>query len=250
MTSKRTLGSPLIRMGSVTSTMDIARHLDNHGAVEGTTVIAASQTHGRGRSDRIWSSPAGAGLYCSILLRPQLPAEQFQPFSIAAGLAICEALDPGNRIGLQLKWPNDILYQGRKLGGVLFTTAVSGPIVTSAVLGFGLNLRLDPTHPNTSIALEAVLEISHPLLVCPEHCILSAICTRYTQLTSGELPPIADWPARLAFLGDHVIIQEGRSTASGILRALDFEGALILHTPAGERRIASGELTRGPRLTG
>ena len=250
MTSPRTPGTPLIRMGTVTSTMDIARHLENLGAVDGTTVIAASQTHGRGRSNRIWSSPAHAGLYCSILLRPHLPAEQFKPFSIAAGLAVCEALDPGNRIGIQLKWPNDILYEGRKLGGILISTALGGQIVTSAVLGIGLNLRFDPTHPPASIALEAVSGIPHQLLTSPEQCFLSAISTRYAQLAAGEIPPIADWPERLAFRGDHVSILEGRSTISGVLQGLDFDGSLILHTPAGKCRIASGELTRGPLLTG
>ena len=250
MPSSRNLGTPLIRIGTVTSTMDIARRLEFLGAAEGATVIAAAQTKGRGRADRTWHSPSGAGLYCSILLRPQLPAEQFQPFSIAAGLAICDALDPDNRIGLQLRWPNDILYQGRKLGGILITTAVNGPIVTSAVLGIGLNLRLDSTHPTTSTALDAVPGISRQLLRSPEHCMLSAISTRYAQLASGEIPPIADWPARLAFLGDHVSIQEGRSTVTGTLQDLDFEGALILYTATGEHRIASGEFTRGPRLTG
>jgi BirA family biotin operon repressor/biotin-[acetyl-CoA-carboxylase] ligase len=249
MTPRRTLGTPLIRMGEVTSTMDIARRLETLGAPEGTTIVASSQTHGRGRSDRAWQSPAGAGLYCSILLRPELPAERFQPFSIAVGLAICEALDPGYRIGFQLKWPNDVLYQGRKLGGILITTALSGPTVTSAVVGFGLNLRLDPSHPGTSIALESVTGIAPKVHTGLEHRILCAISVRYDQLASGEGSSVADWPSRLAYVGDQVIIQDGSSTISGTLHRLDLDGALILHTPAGEHRIAAGQLTRGPRLT-
>jgi BirA family biotin operon repressor/biotin-[acetyl-CoA-carboxylase] ligase len=246
---QRTLGTPIIRMGAVTSTMDITRRLESLGAPEGITAIATSQTHGRGRSDRTWRSPQNAGLYCSILLRPDLPMSQFQPFSIAAGLAICESLDPHHDIGLQLKWPNDILYQGRKLGGILITTALSGPIITSAILGFGLNLRLDPTHPDTSIALDTISEISPQLLVNPEHQILSALSARYVQLCCEEASSIADWPSRLAFLGDHVAVEDGASIITGILQKLDAEGAMILSTPTGDHRIASGELTRGPRLT-
>ncbi len=245
----RQLGTPLIRMGAVTSTMDIARRLETLGAPEGTTVIASSQTLGRGRSDRVWQSPANSGLYCSILLLPNLQLSEFQPFSVAVGLAICEVLDPDNHIGLQLKWPNDILFEGRKLGGIIITTVLSGQKVTAATLGIGLNLRPDPTLPETAIALEDVPGIPNSLVRCPEHRILSELSVRYTQLTSGESAPIANWPTRLAFLGDLVNIHDGVSDLSGTLLGLDAQGALILRIPGGNQKISSGELTRGPRLT-
>ena len=94
MNTIRPLGTPIVRMGEVTSTMDIARRLESLGATEGITIVAASQTQGRGRSDRTWTSPPGAGLYCAILLRPQISSDRFRPFTIGAGLAMCEALDP------------------------------------------------------------------------------------------------------------------------------------------------------------
>lgn len=250
MTANRPLGLPLIRMGAVTSTMDIARRLESLGASEGITVIAASQTHGRGRSNRTWQSPPGSGLYCSILLRPNLSPGRFRPFSIAAGLAICEALDPKHDIGLKLKWPNDILYQGRKLAGILITTNLSGPRLSSAIAGIGLNLLPDPSRPETAISLaetELAEVVFSDILLAN---ILNSISNRYSVICANNDSAIDDWPHRLAHHGQAVTIQDGKATHIGTFRGLDLSGALILDTPQGPKFISSGELTRGPRPLG
>src|SRR5215204_5105565 len=156
----RKLGTPILRMGNVTSTMDVARRLEAFESSEGIAIIASCQTHGRGRCDRNWQSPRGSGLYCSILLRPDMSILQFQPFSVAVGLAICEALDPEHRLGLQLKWPNDIIFRGRKLAGILIATNLNGSQVASAIIGIGINLLADPSYPETSIALEEIPDVA------------------------------------------------------------------------------------------
>ena len=245
----RKLGAPIIRMGAVTSTMDVIRHLEKLGAAEGTAVIAAAQTAGRGRAGRTWQSPDSAGLYCSILLRPALPIPQFQPFSIAAGLAICEALDPSASIGLRVKWPNDVLYENRKLAGILITTNISGSHIDSAVIGIGLNLLTTSSAPAHAVALSAIPGITSDRMQNPFPYIAQAIQRRYTALSSGNAKQALDgWERRLAYLGQAVSIEDGSETRSGHVRGIASDGALLIETETGHLRIDSGELVRGPRL--
>jgi BirA family biotin operon repressor/biotin-[acetyl-CoA-carboxylase] ligase len=242
----RPLGTPIVRMGEVTSTMDIARRLESLRAAEGITIVAASQTHGRGRSARTWTSPPGAGLYCSVLLRPLVPSYRFRPFSIAAGLAVCEALDPNLHLGLRLKWPNDILYRDKKLAGILITSSLHGSIVGSAILGFGLNLLPDPRRPATATSLDEIDAGLNPNVQQLTKRILDTLSHRYTVVCNKETSAISDWPARLAFRNQPVRLQDGPTTITGILEGLDTSGALLVAGPRGTQTISAGELTRGP----
>ena len=240
------LGAPIIRMGTVTSTMDIARRLESLHAAEGITVIATSQTRGRGRADRSWHSSAAAGLYCSILLRPHIPAAQFQAFSIAAGLALCEALDPTGKLELRLKWPNDILHRDHKLAGMLVTTGLSGNRVEWAILGIGLNLLVDPTRPQPSIALSEISAAPRSLLAAPVPPIVRTLTARYHAILENDSArAFAHWPERLAWLHRPVAVQG----QTGLLRGIDDQGALLLETNSGLSTITAGDLTRGPRLS-
>lgn len=244
----RQLGIPIVRMGTVSSTMDSVRRLATLGAAEGVAVIAATQTRGRGRADRSWYSPAGSGLYCSILLRPGIPLDRFQSFSIAAGLALCDALDPDGRLLLRLKWPNDILFDDRKLAGILVTTVVAGQNVESAVLGFGINLLPDPARADTAVSLADISE--EALLTIDElfPMIAKEISNRYTAILQNDLATaLIGWSTRLAWLNQTVSIQDGDARRTGYLRGIDEHGALILETTSGVITIAVGELVRGPR---
>lgn len=232
-------------MGTVGSTMDIARHLETLGAPEGITVVASSQTRGRGRAGRGWHSPAATGLYCSIVLRPRIPVRQFQAFSIAVGLALCDALDPDRALGLRLKWPNDILHDDRKLAGILVTTGLSGENVDWAILGIGLNLLPDPARPDRAIALSDILPSPPPDLDTLLRSIAYCISSRYESiLRDDSANALANWPNRLAWLDRQVAIQD----RIGRLRGIDDEGSLLLEDSTGLIAIAAGELTRGPRV--
>jgi BirA family biotin operon repressor/biotin-[acetyl-CoA-carboxylase] ligase len=235
-------------MGTVTSTMDIARTLIRHGADEGATVIAAHQSHGRGRAGRTWDSPPSTGLYCSIILRPRILAADFQPMSIAVGLALCDALDPAHRNRLELKWPNDILVQGRKLAGILITTDLTGPTVESAIVGMGINLLPDPTRPPLAISLAELPEPSAVPVPNLVTAIASALGTRYSAILQGDPErALQGWPDRLAYRNQLVTVQEGSRSVSGRLLGSDSAGSLRLETPTGPKRITTGDLTRGPR---
>ena len=124
---------------AIPSTQDEAVRLARAGAPEGTLVIAARQTHGRGRAGRTWFSPAGAGIYASIVLKPKAPPAQWPTLSVLAGVAVVEEL---RRLGIRdarLKWPNDALIGERKVAGILVQAE---PDAGFAVLGLGLNVSL------------------------------------------------------------------------------------------------------------
>lgn len=245
----RRLGVPIVRMGTVSSTMDIARDLGRLGAAEGTTVVAARQSAGRGRAGRTWESPGGAGLYCSVLLRPRIDSSAFQPMSIAVGLAVCDALDPEHRLGLQVKWPNDVLADGRKLAGILIRTYVTGSLVESAVLGIGLNLVPDSTRPAQAISLADLAGFTPNLWGDPLSSITTAIQARYAALAAGDTErALEGWDRRLAYLGERVTIEDGASLISGLSMGLGESGSLLIETATGLISIVSGDLTRGPRL--
>lgn len=248
-TRPRVLGVPVVRMRTVPSTMDIVRRLERFGAAEGIAVIAASQTRGRGRAGRSWQSPDASGLYCSILLRPNIPPRRFQPFSIAVGLAVCEALDPDQQIGLQLKWPNDIVYQGKKLAGILLTTSLAGGIVESAILGIGLNLHPDSVRPDHAISLAEIPGMRQLTVENAFGSLTRSIGRRYDAITGQDTDrALAHASARLAYFGRTVTLEDGAMAYTGQVVGIDASGALLIETSSGPVAISSGELTRGPRL--
>jgi BirA family biotin operon repressor/biotin-[acetyl-CoA-carboxylase] ligase len=234
-------------MGEITSTMDIARCLGRLGATEGTAVIAARQTRGRGRSGREWASPRSSGFYCSILLRPCISAIAFQPMSIAAGLAVCDALDPNRRFDLKIKWPNDIFAADRKLGGILITTELSGSIVESAVLGIGINLLPDAARPSHAISLA---ELDHSTIEATDllPVISDALSARYLAILEEDSDrALQNWSDRLAYLDELVVIQDGPQLIHGFVQGIDPAGSLQLQTPSGPKLVTSGDLTCGPK---
>ncbi|MCX6574641.1 MAG: biotin--[acetyl-CoA-carboxylase] ligase, partial [Candidatus Aminicenantes bacterium] len=140
------VGAIVHRLESVPSTNDLARTLALRGAAHGTAVVAGEQTRGRGTKGRVWHSPAGLGLYVSFILRG--PGGGAVPFPhiipLAAGLAAADAVREAGGIETSLKWPNDILHDGKKLGGIL-SEAVSGATGGDfVVVGIGLNAGHGP----------------------------------------------------------------------------------------------------------
>jgi len=133
----------VIRYPKVDSTNSIATDLGGQDAPHGTVVLADEQSGGRGRLSRFFSSPRG-GLYLSVILRPQLPVEKLPLITLAAGVACAEAVELVAGISVQLKWPNDLYYNGKKLGGILSEAAPYSSLdgaVPFIVVGLGLNVN-------------------------------------------------------------------------------------------------------------
>lgn len=134
-------GYPRRWLAETASTNDVAREWALAGAPDGAVVVAARQTRGRGRRERIWDSPAGTGLYASFVLRPDGPAEQAPNLAIVAGMAAFHALEEAGVKDLRIKWPNDVLAGGKKICGVLVEPRLGAGRIEFAVAGIGINVE-------------------------------------------------------------------------------------------------------------
>jgi BirA family transcriptional regulator, biotin operon repressor / biotin---[acetyl-CoA-carboxylase] ligase len=244
------IGRPLIRLDEVDSTQRLAFDLAASGAPAGTVVRAGYQSGGRGRSGRSWTVPAGEALLFSVLLRPDLPPAQLAPLSLMVGEAIASVLEGMLHLRPAIKWPNDLLIEGRKVAGILIQTRrdhASGQ--TIAVVGIGLNVSSPRGQlPEGATSLQA--ELGQAFNVeCLFRAVLAAIDERYGRFLSGETAASLGRVNRQLWLkGKTVTLDDAGNQLTGIVQGIDEAGALILTTPDGLRRVVSGELTRGPRL--
>ncbi len=147
MLSTSQLGRPLRYLPSVASTQDVAREAALSGAPGGLAVVAGQQTAGKGRSGRAWWSPPTGGLYVSLLLRPVLPPEHVSWVTMCLALGAAEAIETVCGLRPDLKWPNDLEWQGRKLAGILAESAFTGNHLDYVIAGIGLNVAVDFSLP-------------------------------------------------------------------------------------------------------
>ncbi|MBM3570284.1 MAG: biotin--[acetyl-CoA-carboxylase] ligase [Alphaproteobacteria bacterium] len=228
----------------IDSTNSEARRLAATDAAEGALVVAEEQTAGRGSRGRSWSSPAG-NLYLSLLLRPDCAPAAAGQLSFVAALALADAVEAWLPQGPRprLKWPNDVLVDGRKLAGILLESAMHAGRVDWVAVGIGVNLASHPegaTWPATSLAaLGARIEPAAALAT-----LARALEARYRQWRAEGFAPIrADWLARTLGQGETVTVALGREQVTGRFDDVDGEGALVLALPDGRRRrIASGDV--------
>jgi BirA family biotin operon repressor/biotin-[acetyl-CoA-carboxylase] ligase len=229
---------------TVGSTSDEARARAEAGAPEGTMVVAARQEQGRGRAGRRWSSPPG-NLYASVVLRPDCAPAIAAQLSFVSAVALAEALDalaPGS-LDIRLKWPNDVLADGRKVAGILLESALSGERVAWVVVGIGLNLVVHPADsrwPATNldrlgfrVSPRAALDALAP-----------ALRARYEAWRTGGFESVREaWLARAFGLGETIEIALGEERLAGRFAGIDASGALALALPGNEtRKIAAGEI--------
>ncbi|HIP97407.1 MAG TPA: biotin--[acetyl-CoA-carboxylase] ligase, partial [Anaerolineae bacterium] len=222
------------------------KRLAEGGAPEGTLVIADEQTAGRGRLQRTWWAPAGTALLMSLILRPDLAPRQAQRLTMLCSLAVCDAIAGTTGLVPAVKWPNDVLLRGRKVCGILTELGIEGPRLAYAVVGMGVNVNVDfggageLTLTATSLAQELRREGSRMELL---RAILISIEERYARLRAGESPH-AEWAARLATLGQRVIVTTPTEQWGGVAEGVDADGALLLRDENGVlRRILAGDVT-------
>jgi BirA family biotin operon repressor/biotin-[acetyl-CoA-carboxylase] ligase len=231
-----TLGHPLIYHPTITSTNSEAMTLARQGAAEGTLVTTDDQTAGRGRMGRVWLSLPNQQLALSLVLRPP-----FRPHFLvmASALAVAEAIEAttGSRPGV--KWPNDVLIEGRKVCGILIETSAD-----IAVLGIGINangsLTGAPELASRATTLADALGhaiVREPLLIE----VLRRLDGLYAALRTGgdqaRLQLRESWRARLVTLGQHVTIQQSGHAITGVARDVDETGALEITADDGTRQV-------------
>jgi len=230
------VGTIVHRRECVGSTNDAARELALAGADHGTAVVAGEQTRGRGTKGRVWHSPPGLGLYTSFILRG--PAAGPVPFlhllPLAAGLAASDAVLAVAGAAVRLKWPNDLVHDGKKLGGILSEGVSGGPAGDFAVVGVGINVGHDPPDfPADLRASSTSLRIIGGRAVTIES-VFDGLCRAldcwYNALARGDKGSvIRTFEARMAFpAGLPIRVTTAAGTFTGICRGLDEDGRLVV----------------------
>ncbi|HTM20379.1 MAG TPA: biotin--[acetyl-CoA-carboxylase] ligase, partial [Kofleriaceae bacterium] len=230
------------------STNDVAAQLAREGAAHGTVVVAQEQTAGRGRMGRRWHSPRGDSLYLSLVVRPDILPRQVPPITLAAGLAVIDAVNSAG-VAASLKWPNDVLVGERKLAGILTEMSTRGERVDHVIVGIGVNLAARAFPPElaggaTSIAL-AGGDVDPAAF---ERALLAGLERWLDRFLVGGPPAIADAWTAAARLGP-VRVDDGERALVAEAVGLDGDGALIVVDTDGHRhRITAGDVVlRGQR---
>jgi BirA family transcriptional regulator, biotin operon repressor / biotin---[acetyl-CoA-carboxylase] ligase len=230
-------GWTLVALDSVGSTNDEAARLADAGAPEGTVVWSREQSGGRGRRGRQWASPVG-NLYTSTILRPEGAAGRAAELGFVAALAVADIVPPGRP--LRVKWPNDVLVEGGKVAGILLESAIGQTgQVQHVVAGIGVNVGFAPQLPEMRYrgaalggSVEAALEK-----------LTAALAARLAEWRRDGFETVrAAWLAKAGPIGAEVDVKLGEELVHGRFAGLDREGALLLETAAGPRKIVSGEL--------
>lgn len=250
-------GRPLESHASIDSTNRRAAHWAAEGAAEGSVVVAEFQTAGRGRQGRAWSARAGQNLMCSVVLRPRLPAERLSLVTLAASVAVADAVAAVTApLMPAIKWPNDVLLNGRKCCGMLLESSIGHPtaLPRPVILGIGLNVNQDsfPSDvaagaacPPTSLLLETGRAVPRAALLAR---LLAALEAQYASLLEDDGTAVrAAYEARLAALGTAVTLRRLGTGArvTGTVRGVTPTGALRLDTARGPRTFVAGEVTFG-----
>lgn len=234
------LAFDLHRHASLASTNDEAKRLATAGAPEGSVVLAGEQTAGRGRRGRSWYSPPG-NLYCSLLLRPAVPPGLAAQLSFVAALAVFEAaagfVAPAR---LALKWPNDVLLDGRKLAGILLESEGHAGESSWVVVGMGVNLSQPPPEGVGLAGAGAAPVAPEAVLARLTH----AFAFWYARWHEAGFGPVRRaWLERAAGLGGQVTVRLADATLAGCFADLSETGALVLEQVGGGRRlIEAGEV--------
>ncbi|MBI2853011.1 MAG: biotin--[acetyl-CoA-carboxylase] ligase [Chloroflexi bacterium] len=227
----------------VGSTMDIAREEAQRGAPEGTLIIAGEQTAGRGRLRRTWLTPTG-NIALSMIL---YPGPIYMPYlTMLASLAVIRCVRQVTNLSPCIKWPNDVLINGRKMCGILVESGVQGNAVGYSIVGIGLNVnfRLEdfPEVQTTATALSQEMgkEVSRLAVL---RSLLAEIERLYLALTGGE-SVYEEWREALVTLGQRVRVIAGRTVYEGIAESVTRDGSLILRQADGNRiTVVAGDVT-------
>jgi BirA family biotin operon repressor/biotin-[acetyl-CoA-carboxylase] ligase len=223
---------------------EIIRHLSSHPSEEGLVVIADCQTGGKGRSGRVWHSAPGTGIYLSMLIQPNLSPEQLPIVTLMAGLATAIAVNEFIPQPAQLKWPNDLLLNNKKIAGVLCEYhATKIPVV---IIGIGINVNhthfpLEIKDIATSLKLESGIETNRTTLIKQ---LVTQLDFQYSELKKNRVQALIDnWTCHSNLFGKPISINKGEQSITGKAIRLDPLGRLVILDESGKEIVLdSGEV--------
>ena len=245
------VGRRVYYFDEIDSTQNYALQISNNKNENGTVIVAEKQTDGKGRLNRKWYSPEG-GIWLSVIIHPEFQISDATIIPLAASLALCESIKKVHKIKTDVKWPNDITIDGKKVAGMLIDTSIQGNKVENLVLGIGINFAVNiqqiekrlKNSPNfygvTSLFPEknkpSKIELLVQFLLELEKVINSLIKGKNAQI-------IKDWSKHTNMFGKTISVNTGNGKISGIAKKIDSDEALIIKTGAKNRRIFVGDVT-------
>jgi len=232
----------------IDSTNQRAAELGEQGAAEGTVVIAETQSAGRGRMGRCWSSPDGVNLYTSILLRPQMLPMQASQLTFLSAVALARTVEKVTGVKVSVKWPNDILLDGKKIAGLLNELSAEMEGIHYVVLGIGVNLNMradqfphDLRYPAPSLLLATGTKVDRIAFAQELYRQLDSLYGLFS--VQGFVPIRIAWESLFDMLGSRVTVDCGQQQFCGAVAGIAADGALLLNLDDGKQQeIYSGDV--------
>ncbi|MBF0478313.1 MAG: biotin--[acetyl-CoA-carboxylase] ligase [Candidatus Omnitrophica bacterium] len=239
----RYIGQPMKWFEEVSSTMDLAMKCGLDGAAEGLVIGADRQTAGRGRFNRKWESPAGTGLYFSIVLRPYIDGKELFALTFLSAVAVCEVLRALG-VNAAIKWPNDILVENKKICGILTQAEFKGSSLEFVVVGIGVNVNT--AEKDMPAGGGSIFSVTGQMF--DRENILAGILARvefwYDCLKKeGSQPILKSWKGLCGTLGTYVKITDAQKTVEGQAVDVADNGALLVEQKDGNRiKVLTGNI--------
>lgn len=231
---------------TLTSTNTVLKELARTGAPHGSVCLCETQTAGRGRLDRSWASPEGRGVWMSVLIRPKLTPERMPLVTFCAALAMAEAVRSLTGLDARIKWPNDLVLDGRKVCGVLLEAGFDASGAMFVIVGTGLNVRRGAYPPELADRAIALEEVCDPpsrsaLIAAYLNALEEAVRAIEQGGLSGITKPYHDLSCTL---GSEVQVIAPAETFTGVAEAIDEGGALLVRMESGAlRRVLAGDVS-------
>ena len=248
------IGQTMHHYDDIPSSNNEAKRLAAEGAPDGTVVVAEAQSTGKGRLSRGWFSPKQKGIWFSVVLRPSFLPQEAPKCTLLAAVAVARAM---RRLGFEvgIKWPNDILYGGKKLVGILTEMSAEMERINFVVIGTGINVNLSPEDfPDevkdiaTSLAMVKGEPVSRAALFAE---VLDAMDALYIEAeANGFGAALDEWRRYSVTLGQEVNVIGVKETFEGTAADIDEDGALLIDTAEGRRRVLAGDVSIRPRKQG
>jgi len=236
------VGRNILYYRTLPSTMDFAKRLAKEGIGEGVVVLCDEQTEGRGRQGRKWFAASSSSILMSVVFRPTL--EQLPQLNMLASLAIVLTIEKVARIKSTIKWPNDVLIDGKKIAGILMENAFEGAALQAAIVGVGLNISLDVSaYPEissiaTSLSAKDGRDFNRDDIL---RTLLQEMDTLYQAVRRND-DVYHQWLPHVETLGKTVRIKSGKSVEEGLAQSIGPDGSLTLRRADGSLvTIATGE---------
>ena len=242
---------PITLLDDVDSTNDEAARQLASGRAAPFVILARRQTRGRGRLGRAWHSDANGNLYASFAFRPQLPPARMPTFTLWMGVNVCELIANFCRTAPGLKWPNDLLFDGRKAGGMLTEARIDADQIRDLVFGLGLNLNSPADSWPAELVAHAVSlaeQTSEPLDANRfTAALIGRVLLAYTQFVDGDYrTTFAErWNRHDVLRGHPVAVLQGDKRIAGVAAGVDDAGSLLVRGAGGGRphRFHAGDVT-------